>query len=276
MRDSPRRRALGRGSLVVLQDDVLCVIRRVDEHWAEGRLRDRIGIFPISFVDFNDSAKWLLNNSAGLSAAAAVQPSLTSPAPSSQLQGKRSLSRSNDELASGLSQLDVTADVDVLARAPSRSHQRACSSGVSGVRRRDVTASADSSPTLSDVAVTLGILITTASTSISTTSSGLTSLASSGPRLLVTATAQPQNKRHSLTTLNDATTTVTSSANTQHRHSMALPITSVRSSPRHAMSPLSPGVVMTSVASDADQSGSLSSGAAAGSSSRSKCSLPAM
>ena len=33
------------------QDDELTVIRRVDNNWAEGKLADRIGIFPISFVE---------------------------------------------------------------------------------------------------------------------------------------------------------------------------------------------------------------------------------
>ncbi|XP_044537612.1 E3 ubiquitin-protein ligase SH3RF1 [Gracilinanus agilis] len=33
------------------KDDVLMVIRRVDENWAEGMLSDKIGIFPISYVE---------------------------------------------------------------------------------------------------------------------------------------------------------------------------------------------------------------------------------
>lgn len=37
--------------LLFLQDDVLTVIRRVDENWAEGMLADKIGIFPISYVE---------------------------------------------------------------------------------------------------------------------------------------------------------------------------------------------------------------------------------
>ncbi|XP_067407857.1 E3 ubiquitin-protein ligase SH3RF1 isoform X3 [Emydura macquarii macquarii] len=42
------------------KDDVLTVIRRVDENWAEGMLADKIGIFPISYVEFNMAAKQLL------------------------------------------------------------------------------------------------------------------------------------------------------------------------------------------------------------------------
>ncbi|XP_062412792.1 E3 ubiquitin-protein ligase SH3RF1 isoform X2 [Sardina pilchardus] len=42
------------------KDDVLTVIRRVDENWAEGMLGDKIGIFPISYVEFNTAARQLI------------------------------------------------------------------------------------------------------------------------------------------------------------------------------------------------------------------------
>ncbi|XP_075994739.1 E3 ubiquitin-protein ligase SH3RF1, partial [Genypterus blacodes] len=42
------------------KDDVLTVIRRVDENWAEGMLADKIGIFPISYVEFNSAARQLI------------------------------------------------------------------------------------------------------------------------------------------------------------------------------------------------------------------------
>uniref|UniRef100_A0A670IXK3 E3 ubiquitin-protein ligase SH3RF1 n=1 Tax=Podarcis muralis TaxID=64176 RepID=A0A670IXK3_PODMU len=42
------------------KDDILTVIRRVDENWAEGMLADKIGIFPISYVEFNTTAKQLI------------------------------------------------------------------------------------------------------------------------------------------------------------------------------------------------------------------------
>ncbi|XP_060102532.1 E3 ubiquitin-protein ligase SH3RF1 [Heteronotia binoei] len=42
------------------KDDILTVIRRVDENWAEGMLADKIGIFPISYVEFNATAKQLI------------------------------------------------------------------------------------------------------------------------------------------------------------------------------------------------------------------------
>lgn len=39
------------------QDDILTVIRRVDENWAEGMLGDKIGIFPISYVEVSKIKK---------------------------------------------------------------------------------------------------------------------------------------------------------------------------------------------------------------------------
>ena len=32
---------------------MITVIRRVDDNWAEGKLGEKIGIFPISFVEVN-------------------------------------------------------------------------------------------------------------------------------------------------------------------------------------------------------------------------------
>ncbi|XP_005996156.1 E3 ubiquitin-protein ligase SH3RF2 [Latimeria chalumnae] len=46
--------------LTFLKDDIIMVIRRVDENWAEGMLGDKVGIFPVSFVEMNSVAKQLL------------------------------------------------------------------------------------------------------------------------------------------------------------------------------------------------------------------------
>ncbi|KAF0026269.1 hypothetical protein F2P81_021006 [Scophthalmus maximus] len=47
-------------ALYDFEDDVLTVIRRVDENWAEGMLGDKIGIFPILYVELNETAKQLM------------------------------------------------------------------------------------------------------------------------------------------------------------------------------------------------------------------------
>ncbi|KAM7099546.1 E3 ubiquitin-protein ligase SH3RF3 isoform 4-T4 [Molossus nigricans] len=42
------------------KDEILTVIRRVDDNWAEGMLGDKMGIFPLLYVELNDSAKELI------------------------------------------------------------------------------------------------------------------------------------------------------------------------------------------------------------------------
>ncbi|XP_062862035.1 E3 ubiquitin-protein ligase SH3RF3-like [Trichomycterus rosablanca] len=46
--------------LTFVKDEILTVIRRVDENWAEGMLGDKIGIFPILYVELNEAAKQLM------------------------------------------------------------------------------------------------------------------------------------------------------------------------------------------------------------------------
>ncbi|XP_009470937.1 PREDICTED: SH3 domain-containing RING finger protein 3 [Nipponia nippon] len=46
--------------LTFTKDEILTVIRRVDDNWAEGMLGDKIGIFPILYVELNESAKQLI------------------------------------------------------------------------------------------------------------------------------------------------------------------------------------------------------------------------
>lgn len=48
------------GCLTFNKGEVISVIRRVDENWAEGKLDDRIGIFPLAFVDLNSLARSLM------------------------------------------------------------------------------------------------------------------------------------------------------------------------------------------------------------------------
>ncbi|XP_026126944.1 E3 ubiquitin-protein ligase SH3RF3 isoform X1 [Carassius auratus] len=46
--------------LTFSKDEILTVIRRVDDNWAEGMLGDKIGIFPILYVELNETAKQLM------------------------------------------------------------------------------------------------------------------------------------------------------------------------------------------------------------------------
>ncbi|KAJ8865901.1 hypothetical protein PR048_033424 [Dryococelus australis] len=48
------------GCLTFNKGEVINVIRRVDENWAEGKLADKIGIFPLAFVELNSVARALM------------------------------------------------------------------------------------------------------------------------------------------------------------------------------------------------------------------------
>lgn len=48
------------GCLTFTKGAIINVFRRVDLNWAEGRIGDAIGIFPIAFVQMNDLAKQLM------------------------------------------------------------------------------------------------------------------------------------------------------------------------------------------------------------------------
>lgn len=48
------------GCLTFKKGAIINVFRRVDLNWAEGRIGDSIGIFPIAFVQMNDLAKQLM------------------------------------------------------------------------------------------------------------------------------------------------------------------------------------------------------------------------
>lgn len=50
------------GCLVFRKGSVITVTRRVDQNWAEGKICDVVGIFPLSFVELNASAVCLLQS----------------------------------------------------------------------------------------------------------------------------------------------------------------------------------------------------------------------
>ncbi|KAM3925825.1 E3 ubiquitin-protein ligase SH3RF2 [Leptodactylus fuscus] len=49
--------------LKFVKDDIISLIRRVDDNWAEGKLGDQVGIFPLLFVEQNSTARQLLESS---------------------------------------------------------------------------------------------------------------------------------------------------------------------------------------------------------------------
>ncbi|KAK9870040.1 hypothetical protein WA026_006135 [Henosepilachna vigintioctopunctata] len=63
------------GCLTFKKGDIINVIRRVDENWAEGKLDGKIGIFPLAFVELNNLARSLMK----LSTNAQSGPSKVAP-----------------------------------------------------------------------------------------------------------------------------------------------------------------------------------------------------
>ncbi|XP_054261810.1 E3 ubiquitin-protein ligase SH3RF1 isoform X2 [Macrosteles quadrilineatus] len=73
------------GCLTFNKGEVITVIRRVDENWAEGKLNDRIGIFPLAFVEMNSVARALMklstNSQPGPSRLAPPTPTMEDATP---------------------------------------------------------------------------------------------------------------------------------------------------------------------------------------------------
>ncbi|KAM9311595.1 E3 ubiquitin-protein ligase SH3RF2 [Gastrophryne carolinensis] len=55
-------KAKNKDCLKFSKDEIISVIRRVDDNWAEGKLGDRVGIFPLLFVELNSTAKQMLES----------------------------------------------------------------------------------------------------------------------------------------------------------------------------------------------------------------------
>lgn len=58
----------------LFQDDIITVISRVDENWAEGKLGDKVGIFPILFVEVREYQVYLWFMLIQIYACATVMP----------------------------------------------------------------------------------------------------------------------------------------------------------------------------------------------------------
>ncbi|XP_072486756.1 E3 ubiquitin-protein ligase SH3RF2 isoform X4 [Notamacropus eugenii] len=71
--------------LTFLKDDVITVISRVDENWAEGKLGDKVGIFPILFVEPNLTARHLLEKGKNHRSSHIKSMSLRSSSPRSKV-----------------------------------------------------------------------------------------------------------------------------------------------------------------------------------------------
>ncbi|XP_015428116.1 PREDICTED: putative E3 ubiquitin-protein ligase SH3RF2 isoform X3 [Myotis davidii] len=105
-------------------DDIITVISRVDENWAEGKLGDKIGIFPILFVEPNLTARHLLEKNKGHHPTRTKSLSLVSSS-RGKATNTPSLRRGPGSRRKGPGQLSITTALNTLNRmvhSPSGRH----------------------------------------------------------------------------------------------------------------------------------------------------------
>ncbi|KAF6082941.1 SH3 domain containing ring finger 2 [Phyllostomus discolor] len=111
--------------LTFLKDDIITVISRVDENWAEGKLGDKIGIFPILFVEPNLTARHLLEKNKGRQPSRTKSLSLVSTSSRGKATNTPTLRRGAGSRRKGPGQFSITTALNTLNRmvhSPSGRH----------------------------------------------------------------------------------------------------------------------------------------------------------
>ncbi|XP_054424212.1 E3 ubiquitin-protein ligase SH3RF2 [Pteronotus mesoamericanus] len=111
--------------LTFLKDDIITVISRVDENWAEGKLGDKIGIFPILFVEPNLTARHLLEKNKGRQPSRTKSLSLVSSSSRSKATNTPTLRRGPGSRRKAPGQFSITTALNTLNRmvhSPSGRH----------------------------------------------------------------------------------------------------------------------------------------------------------
>ncbi|XP_013821114.2 PREDICTED: putative E3 ubiquitin-protein ligase SH3RF2 isoform X3 [Capra hircus] len=111
--------------LTFLKDDIITVISRVDENWAEGKLGDKVGIFPILFVEPNLTAKHLLEKNKGRPSSHMKNLSLVSSPSRGKAINAPTLRRGPGSRRKGPGQFSITTALNTLNRmvhSPSGRH----------------------------------------------------------------------------------------------------------------------------------------------------------
>ncbi|KFO31971.1 E3 ubiquitin-protein ligase SH3RF2 [Fukomys damarensis] len=111
--------------LTFLKDDIITVISRVDENWAEGKLGDKVGIFPILFVEPNLTARHLLEKNKGRQSFRTKSLSLVASPPRGKTINTPTLRRGPGSRRKGPGQFSITTALNTLNRmvhSPSGRH----------------------------------------------------------------------------------------------------------------------------------------------------------
>ncbi|XP_051019865.1 E3 ubiquitin-protein ligase SH3RF2 [Acomys russatus] len=102
--------------LTFLKDDIITVISRVDENWAEGKLGDKVGIFPILFVEPNLTARHLLGKNKGHQLSRTKNLSLMSSPSRGKATNISTLRKSPGSRRKGSGPLSITTALNTLNR----------------------------------------------------------------------------------------------------------------------------------------------------------------
>lgn len=102
--------------LTFLKDDIITVISRVDENWAEGKLGDKVGIFPILFVEPNLTARHLLEKNKGRQSSRTKSMSLVSSSSRGKAANTPTLRRGPGSRRKGPGQFSITTALNTLNR----------------------------------------------------------------------------------------------------------------------------------------------------------------
>ncbi|KAM9064847.1 E3 ubiquitin-protein ligase SH3RF2 isoform 2-T12 [Sarcophilus harrisii] len=97
-------------------DDVITVIRRVDENWAEGKLGDKVGIFPILFVEPNLTARHLLEKGKSHRSSHIKSMSLTSSSPRSKVADSTAFNQALESRRKNPRQFSIMTALNTLNR----------------------------------------------------------------------------------------------------------------------------------------------------------------
>ncbi|XP_058588790.1 E3 ubiquitin-protein ligase SH3RF2 isoform X3 [Neofelis nebulosa] len=111
--------------LSFLKDDIITVISRVDENWAEGKLGDKVGIFPILFVEPNLTARHLLEKNKGRQSVRTKNLSLVPSSSRGKATTTSTLRRGPGSRRKGPGQFSITTALNTLNRmvhSPSGRH----------------------------------------------------------------------------------------------------------------------------------------------------------
>lgn len=102
--------------LTFLKDDIITVISRVDENWAEGKLGDKVGIFPILFVEPNLTARHLLAKNKGRQLSHTKSLSLVPSSSRGKATNTSTLRRGPGSRRKGPGQFSITTALNTLNR----------------------------------------------------------------------------------------------------------------------------------------------------------------